>query len=108
MILSHFSLIRRAIIFWIFAPILLSIVLIGFVEITGRFFQDNIALAGNAWGVIFLSAIIPILAAHIAFVAAVLGLIGLFFGCPRDRNLIISIIIGFLFGFIMLYKIYWR
>jgi hypothetical protein len=65
-----------------------------------RFF-DNSAL-----GIGFLLAIVPILSAHLVFIAAMFGLIGLFVGLPKDRKFLAIIFLGLVIGVAILHKVY--
>jgi hypothetical protein len=96
--------IRQTIMFWIVVPVLITIVFVTFIEITGRFFRGDVF--GNAAGIIFLSGLVPIFAAHVAFLSAIFGVIGLFFGLQLDRKFLMSLLVGLAFGAFMLHRIY--
>ncbi len=96
--------IRQSVMFWIIAPLLVTLVLIGFVEISGRFFSQEVS--GSASGIMFLAAFVPLIAAHLSFLSAVIGLSLLFFGLTADRRLMMAIVLGLAFGSFMLHKIY--
>ena len=98
--------VRSSIMFWIIAPFLASILLVAFIEITGRFFLRGGVVGGSASGILLLSGLVPIFSAHLAFLAAIFGVIGLFFGLPPDRKFLITILIGLAFGAFMLHGIY--
>ncbi len=95
---------RQAIMFWIIVPIIITIALVAFIEIAGRLLGGD--FFANAGGIMLLAGIVPIAAAHVAFLSAIAGVVGLFLGLPLDRKFIISLIAGLAFGIFMLHRIY--
>jgi hypothetical protein len=95
---------RQSVMFWTIAPLLVTLVLIAFVEISGRFFSQG--LSHSAAGIMFLAAFVPPIAAHLSFLSAVIGLILLLFGLTAERRLMMSILLGLAFGTFMLHRIY--
>lgn len=96
--------VRQSIIFWILLPILVTALLLAFVEVSGRFFGGE--LSNSAVGIMFLTAFVPIVAAHLAFLSAITGLVLFPFGLRADNKLMISILLGLAFGVFMLHKMY--
>jgi hypothetical protein len=96
--------IRQSVIFWAVSPIIVTLLVVVFIEISGRFFSEQ--LANSATGIMFIAAFVPLIAAHLSFFSAAAGLILLPFGLTANRGLIVSILLGLIFGVFMLHKIY--
>ncbi|HYD61041.1 MAG TPA: hypothetical protein VEC35_11830 [Noviherbaspirillum sp.] len=96
--------VRHAIMFWILVPLFITLALLIFVEVSGRFFVNS--LSDSAAGIMFLAAFVPIAAAHLSLVSAIAGLVLLLFGLRADKKLILSILLGISFGIVMLHNIY--
>lgn len=96
--------IRQSVIFWTIVPFVATLVLVIFVEISGRFFSTE--FSDGAAGIMFLAALVPQVAAHLSFLSAIIGVILLPFGLLVDKKLVTSLVLGLAFGIFMLHKIY--
>ena len=95
---------RAGVILFALLPILTTVVLVGFVEVSGRFFLDSVS--GGAAGIVLVASVLPLVAAHVSLLSAVLGSLLLPFGYRKDRPLVMAIIAGFLFSIFVLHRIY--
>jgi hypothetical protein len=102
------SFIRKHVKFWIYAPLFVALVSLALMELGGRWVGPNAQglLGSLGFGVGLFVALVLFVAAHMAFAAAMLGMVGVIFGGRSDWRLYISVLVGVSFGGGFLYRIY--
>jgi hypothetical protein len=91
-------LIRRWIIFWIFTPLLLTILYLLVVSILGALFGSDYKgiFASTAFAIGLAATLLPAIAVHLTVCASIFGLVQILIGMKPDRTLVLAIVVGFI------------